>query len=256
MTRTVDKKLITSIIAIILSLIFVAGAAAIPANAAGKISKSKAKTIALNDAGVKKSAATFLKARLDIEDGIKVYDLEFVTSKKKYDYEIKAKSGKILEKAVKVFNVVTAGKKKIGKSKAKTIALKNAGVKKSAATFTKAFLDYDDGIKIYEIDFRTSKKKYEYEIAAKSGAILSKEERVIKKVAKSSKNVTKNKAISVALKNAGFKKSQVKLLRAKLDYDDGIKVYDVEFVKGMYEYDYEINAKTGKIMSKDIDVWD
>ena len=44
-------------------------------------------------------------------------------------------------------------------------------------------------------------------------------------------------------------------MKAKRDTDDGIKVYEIELVQGMYEYDVKIDAKTGKILEfeKDID---
>ncbi|HCE34134.1 MAG TPA: peptidase, partial [Clostridiales bacterium] len=35
----------------------------------------------------------------------------------------------------------------------------------------------------------------------------------------------------------------------ELDFDDGIYVYEVEFVSGGYEYEYEIDAKTGRILN-------
>ena len=38
-------------------------------------------------------------------------------------------------------------------------------------------------------------------------------------------------------------------MQVKLDRDDGQLVYDVEFYAGNTEYDYEINATTGKIIS-------
>ena len=40
-----------------------------------------------------------------------------------------------------------------------------------------------------------------------------------------------------------------------MDKENGKKVYEIEFVKGKKEYDYTINAKTGKVMSVDIDVF-
>ena len=42
---------------------------------------------------------------------------------------------------------------------------------------------------------------------------------------------------------------------AKLDWDDGRLQYDVEFYSGSTEYDYEIDANTGAILSYDHD-WD
>ena len=67
--------------------------------------------------------------------------------------------------------------------------------------------------------------------------------------------ITKDEAIAIALKDAGLTKDQVKGLRAEFDYDDGRPEYDVDFRQGGYEYDYEIHAETGKILSRDKE-WD
>jgi|GEM_PF-4350015 hypothetical protein len=47
-----------------------------------------------------------------------------------------------------------------------------------------------------------------------------------------------------------------KLTKLKLDTEDGIKVYDVEFYKANVEYDYEIDAITGNILDKDVEIED
>ena len=116
------------------------------------IGVEKAKSIALKDAGV--SGATFVKAKLDTEDGVKVYDVEFYKGNVEYDYEIDAITGKILEKDRDIENYTIPKKKAttnkqtttkakakskaktstkkvakdIGVEKAKSIALKDAGV--------------------------------------------------------------------------------------------------------------------------------
>lgn len=56
------------------------------------------------------------------------------------------------------------------------------------------------------------------------------------------------KAESIALAHAKLKKSQVREYECKLDRENGIQVYEVEFSHGRYEYEYEINALTGKII--------
>ena len=61
--------------------------------------------------------------------------------------------------------------KYIGVGKAKSIALKDAGVSASSVTFTKAKLDRDDGVAVYEIEFYSGDTEYEYEIDATSGAV-------------------------------------------------------------------------------------
>ena len=152
------------------------------------IGVEKAKSIALKDAGV--SGATFVKTKLETEDGVKVYDVEFYKANVEYDYEIDAITGKILEKDLDIENfsipkkkattnkqttkskVKTSTKKAakdIGVEKAKSIALKDAGV--SNVKFTKAKVDYENGIKVYDIEFRKGNKEYDYEIEVATGKI-------------------------------------------------------------------------------------
>lgn len=63
------------------------------------------------------------------------------------------------------------------------------------------------------------------------------------------------KAKSIALKHAALSESKVRGLKAELDKEHGIMVYEVEFRYGHYEYDYEINAKTGAIIDYEKE-WD
>ena len=65
------------------------------------------------------------------------------------------------------------------------------------------------------------------------------------------KLIDKAKAESVALNHAGLKKAQVKFFECKLDVENGVKVYEIEFNYGVYEYDYKINAVTGKIVKSE-----
>ena len=160
-----------------------------PAGTAGtdKITKAKAKEIALAHAGVSASKATFVEVKLDREDGVQVYEVEFYSGSTEYDYEINAKTGEILsfDKDIEDFSIPkkdTSGSAQtkpasdfIGVDKAKSIALNNAGLSASSVTFTKAKLDREDGVRVYEIEFCTSTKEYEYEINAKTGKILDKD---------------------------------------------------------------------------------
>ena len=42
-----------------------------------------------------------------------------------------------------------------------------------------------------------------------------------------------------------------------MDWDDGRAEYEVEIVYNYMEYDFEIDANTGSIISRDVDsVWD
>ena len=64
--------------------------------------------------------------------------------------------------------------------------------------------------------------------------------------------ITLDEAKAIALKDAGFSESQVTIVRARQDYDDGRLEYEVEFYKDNVEYDYEISS-TGTILSRDYD---
>ena len=67
-------------------------------------------------------------------------------------------------------------------------------------------------------------------------------------------SITAERAREIALNHAGLTASQVTFARADLDRDDGRLVYDVEFYTSDYkEYDYEIDAATGEILSYDYD---
>ena len=63
--------------------------------------------------------------------------------------------------------------------------------------------------------------------------------------------LTKEESIAVALAHAGLSESQVTRLKAEFDYDDGRPEYDVEFRYNGWEYEYEIHAESGKILSYD-----
>ena len=66
-------------------------------------------------------------------------------------------------------------------------------------------------------------------------------------------SISREKAKSIALAHAGMQEAEVQYLTVQTDYDDGVPVYEVSFHKGLVEYDYEIHADNGKILSFDVD---
>lgn len=68
-----------------------------------------------------------------------------------------------------------------------------------------------------------------------------------------SKQITKEIAVSIALQHAGLTENAVTRLHTEFDYDDGRPEYEVDFHYSGYEYDYEIHAETGEIISWDKD---
>lgn len=74
--------------------------------------------------------------------------------------------------------------------------------------------------------------------------------------AQAAKYISSSKAKSIALKHAGRKSSAVRFVKVKRERDDGRMIYDVEFRlrnNRRYEFEYEIDAKTGRILEWDED---
>ncbi|MEF2837332.1 MAG: PepSY domain-containing protein [Oscillospiraceae bacterium] len=61
--------------------------------------------------------------------------------------------------------------------------------------------------------------------------------------------LTPEEAQEIALTQAGFTADQVSYLRTEFDQDDRIPKYEVSFREGPWEYEYEIHAETGEILS-------
>ena len=74
-------------------------------------------------------------------------------------------------------------------------------------------------------------------------------------VPQAAEGLTAENAQAIALEHAGLTADQVTHLRAEFDRDDGIPEYDVEFRQDRWEYEYEIHAETGAILSAEKD-WD
>lgn len=68
--------------------------------------------------------------------------------------------------------------------------------------------------------------------------------------------ITEEKAKGIALADAGVSESDIIGYRIKKETENGKLVYDVEFYAGNQEYDYEIDALDGTILSKDMDIED
>ena len=140
---------------------------------------------------------------------------------------------------------------------AKQKALADAGVKAENAVFVKAYYDADDIVPHYDVKFEANGYEYEYEIKASDGRVIEKDvDREVNSVSKPSEQdeyISADKAKAIAYEHASVKAADVKFSKAELDRDDLIVHYEVEFVAGNFEYEYEINAESGKVIAYDKD---
>ena len=70
----------------------------------------------------------------------------------------------------------------------------------------------------------------------------------------SSTDIGAEKAKEIALQHAGVSASNAVFVKAERERDDGRLTYDVDFYAGNKEYDYEILAANGTILSYDADI--
>ena len=291
MKKNFSKRIAAAVTALVLSLMLSICAVAAPS---ASITPDEAKQAALDHAQLTAEQVVFTQAKLDYDDGRAVYDIEFYSGNKEYDYEIDANSGKVLEFDYDIENFdISSVQVKLSLDEAKAVALKNAKLSENDVVFTKAKLDYDDGRAVYDIEFYSGNKEYDYEIDANTGKILDRDieykvsffSRIVdffknmfsgksgtvstppaaadvtveatstasQEKPAASNRITLEEAKKVALDDAKLTAADVTFTKAKLDYDDGRAVYDIEFYSGAKEYDYEIDAATGRILEKDID---
>ena len=148
--------------------------------------------------------------------------------------------------------------------RAKEIALNHAGLTASQVTFARADLDRDDGRLVYDVEFYTSDyKEYDYEIDASTGAVLSYDydaEHYSRPSNGGSTStgaaISEARAREIALAQvSGAADSNIR--KVELDRDDGRLQYEVKIVYNNMEYDFDIDASTGTILSRDVEsVWD
>ena len=155
---------------------------ATPAQAATKLTADQALEIALKDAALTKEQIHDLDVELDNDGGAVHYDVDFEVNDKDYDYEIDAESGNILKKDVPKAPAAapasssssssSSSSKNIGRTKARDIALKHAGLSASQVRDLEVELDKEGGKSHYDVDFEKGGYDYDYEIDAESGKIL------------------------------------------------------------------------------------
>ena len=150
----------------------------------------------------------------------------------------------------------------LGEAKAREIALNHAGISAAQATFVRSQFEYDDGRAVYDVDFWSGNKEYDYEIDARSGAIVSYDFDIEGYVpgssggTQSSADIGAGKAKTIALNHAGVSENQAYDMDIELDDEDGTLVYEVEFKSGNMEYDYEIDAASGTILKHEAEIDD
>ncbi len=132
------------------------------------------------------------------------------------------------------------------------VRLGSNGKWKKAETTKKNLAEVDDlkENRSYNFKVRAYTKENGKNVYGKFSAVIAAK---TKKEPVPSNLITKAKAKSIALKNAGVKAKNIFDYEISLEKEKGIWVYEIDFETKKYEYEYEINAKSGKVIRKDIE---
>ena len=116
----------------------------------------------------------------ELDESPAQYEVEITGQKgEEIEYKIDAYTGTILESKRETEDKASAAQPTfsgdIGHAKAKTIALNHAGVSESKVYDMEIELDEEDGMLVYEVEFKSGGMEYSYEINAATGAIVKQE---------------------------------------------------------------------------------
>lgn len=192
---------------------------------AGYITVAEAKAIALDNAGLVEEDVRFVRVHLDSESESPSYDLEFISANMEYDYKLGAATGEILSMNCE------AGDYDLGNVSQSTMqAVNNPSEAGTGAA--------QPGAGTETAQPETGAAMPETGVGNEEGQYIGLET-----------------ARNIALEHAGQKEEEVRFLHAKLEFEDRVWQYDVEFYHPSLhmEYDYDIDALTGEILSFDYD---
>ena len=283
------------------------------------IGAEKAQELALGHAGIAADDAAGLHTEMDYDDGVMVYEVEFGAAGFAYDYDVDALTGAILKSdrerdddyvgqsgsAGNTGNTGSTGSTGstggtgssggtastgnagntggatayIGEDRAKQAALSHAGVSADSIAQFKCELDRDNGVTLYEIEFKAGGYEYDYHVNASDGTILKSEKDRDDDARENqtantggtgssggtastgnagntggaSAYIGEDRAKQTALSHAGVSADSITQFKCELDRDNGVTLYEIEFKAGGYEYEYDINAATGTILKSEKD---
>lgn len=207
-------------LAAILTIACIGGGTAYAGSVVSKnnlIGEDAAEEFAILDADITWDEVSGLHTYLERDKGRYVYDIEFHAGHAKYEYEILAEDGSVLDKEVKTIGTTTAAEQTDSRQKEETDL-------QAADTDS----GQDTGNAAPAAPQTESKPRY----------------------------LSVDEAKKIALDHAGLTEDQVRFSTAKFDDDDSEgEEYEIEFYIGQTEYEYEIDARTGAIrdFSKEID---
>ena len=135
------------------------------------------------------------------------------------------------------------------------IALDDAQGAGTEVTNMRVRQETENGKVIYDVEFYAGVMEYDYEIDAETGAILEKDMEIEDDFQAVDLAVSASKEEAVKLLLEKVPGASEQNIHMKLEEDDGRVVYEGEVLYDKKEYDFEISAQTGEILSWEVENW-
>lgn len=216
-----------------------------------KISRDRAKEIALEDAKKDFSKEVSLDTDISVKIDKDIYEVSFFLGGIEYEYEIRMSDGVILDKDRDIpTNDNSSDTPVITLEEAKEKVLKEVNLKEKEVTFLKEKKEKYGSTYIYELEFYTNDKKFEYDVNPNTGNTLRRKEELRNKyISNSSNEITIDEAKAIALKDANLSSNDVSFSeKFVISREENHNYYELEFFANNKEYEYEIELSTGIIL--------
>ena len=217
------------------------------------ITAAQAESVALSAQGLTKADVSYVSSEAEREDGKTVYEVKFVKDGVLFEIKIDAATGKLL--SVDTENAGNVGSSAIpdisgtvGAEAALNASLAHAGV--TDPYDVDVDYEYEGGKSVFEVEFKKDGYEYDYVVDALTGEILSSYNKIDgdhnAQLPPVSETIGADAAVNAALAHAGV--TAPYNTDVDYDYERGTAVFEVEFHKGGYEYEYLVDALTGEIL--------
>ena len=227
-----DSFILTFIIVLILSAGCGAPSSKAPlAEEGGYITIAEAKNTVLENAALSEADVVFVRVHLDSDEDTAKYDIVFVSETAEYVYTVNAVTGEILFLNCEVGHYDLAGIRtgstsfETGQNDMQSNGAPSNGSQSggSQPESTPSGAAQPDNTQSGSFPSGTGETDSQY--------------------------IGREAAQQAALTHAGFDADSVYIAHVHLEYDDDCWQYDVKFYKDEIEYDYDIDAITGAVLS-------
>ncbi len=224
-----------------------------------EITEEEALAIALDDFGLTEDALSAKKIKLEREDGRLCYEIKLYADGVEYSMEVDAQTGKILEREIDREHDAELPPQSpsdppasgyISRDQAiqavkdalsgKNVRVKDAELDDEGTGADKRFY--------WEVEVVVDGREYDYYVDALTGEVHLKGELI----GGGQELIGEERARSIALDFFSLTEKEARVIKVKLEEDDGILIYEVEIEVRDLEYSIEIDAATGTILEHDI----